>query len=616
MKFPTHLLLAASALFHKLASTPCRAAFSVVAGLGFVVLSAPGQARAMDGPCPKISNGVWDVNIPSARIQGRFLLNGDDFPVSLLHRAHFFLRNARTGDEVFLGLSNNVEFDHRVVPGTYDVIYKHVAGDNVPRNSEAVVQRQLEIAGDENFDINVTTVRISGAFTVNGQPVLLLLESGLIRLRDLRNRALTDLGETSDGSYAALLIPGSYDVMYSYIIGSDAVPRNHLTAVQRNVGIKKAGTLDIDVPAVSVSGDFLVNGEPAPDSPVESGRVYLEDPDTGARMLLGRTDFQAYQMTIIPGTYDFVYDRIAGSDIMPANNFGRFLSAVPLLLDSTRDVNIPVVEISGSFTANGAPAPDTGTENGAITLRNGENSLYLGETRFGEFRVLAIPGDYTITYEGLTGANVMPANDNAIIGTVQIVETSMFPIDVPSVEVTADIVFNGGAFPGPLGGELARIYLEDAVTGDLINFTSDYPSFPIAQRRVVPGSYRVRYEYESGVKLPRNQFAVLAEIAPARDGHLEINIRSTPVAGDFTLDGGAFPIGQNAVIVLETPGSGDWLSLGGTVNGSYSTVVIPGHYDASYDWVFGTEIPRNQSALIDCARIRKPLGLVLGGGEP
>ncbi len=548
------------------------------------------------------SPSVWNIDVPSARIQGRFLLNSRPFPSSFLQGANFFLRRISTGDEVYLGLSNNDTFDRRVVPGIYDVIYEHKIGDEVPLNSVAVVIAGLEISGDQVFDIDVPMVGVSGAYLLNGVPFSVSsIEFGKVLVRDAQTRSLTMLGDTRDQTYSARLIPGTYDLMFSHGSGN-TVPANVLTAFRRDVPIMVSGPLDMDVPTVSVTGIFTVNGAPTPGSVNDSGYIYLVDPDTGSKLLLGSTRFGHYQRALIPGAYDVVYEQISAIS-MPANLSARFLAGVQFVADGTNDINIPVVEISGAFLVNGVPAPNNSLDFANIQLRQGEDTVYLGQTRFGHFSVRVIPGTYNVNFESLSSGSIMPANTNAVIASVVIAGPTVFDINIPAVDFAADVRFNGGNFPGPIAGESARLFLEDPLTGDLIPLAFDYPTSDHVARRMVRGTYRVRYEYESGTTLPRNTFATLgSSLVLTQNVQTVIDVRAVALSGDFLLNSGAFPGGPFAGVTARSLLPGDSLYLGGTQSGAYSTVIVPGRYSAFYNWTVGDLIPRNQNARLICPR--------------
>ena len=97
--------------------------------------------------------------------------------------------------------------------------------------------------------------------------------------------------------------------------------------------------------------------------------------------------------------------------------------------------------------------------------------------------------------------------------------------------------------------------------------------------------------------------------------YLGLNIPARSLGGAFRLNGAAFPPAQNAAISLRSAASEDALVLGGTAEGAYATVIIPGRYHAVYNWAVGNLIPRNQAAEVDCARVLKVLPIGLGVGN-
>ena len=67
------------------------------------------------------------------------------------------------------------------------------------------------------------------------------------------------LGETQLPPHSVRVVPGVYDVYYSWIFGSD-VPRNHLTRVLQGVSLDRDRDLTIDVPMIRVGGVKQHNG--------------------------------------------------------------------------------------------------------------------------------------------------------------------------------------------------------------------------------------------------------------------------------------------------------------------------------------------------------------------
>jgi len=560
-----------------------------------------------DCPCGQVggAGGVWNFDVPSVRVQGAFRLNGQPFPASILDGANFFLRNATTGDEVYLGLSNNDTFDRRVVPGKYDVIYEHKVGQNVPLNSEAIVQ-QIDLVSDQVLNIDVSAAEFSGDLTLNGEAFPQSpAESGKILVRDQRNGARTEVGDTTEQSFSALLILGRYDVLYDHVTGS-FVPANRLGTLRRDVSIAAAVTLDIDVATVELRGEFFYDGLPAPSSPAEDGEVYLVDTETQGETFIGVTRGLNYAVNILPGDYDLKFKSLSSGAVAPANSNARFQRGVTFLADTVFDVDVPTVTFSGEFKVNGLMTPDSPAENARVWLRDGKDRAYLGETRGHLYQIKIIPGEYEVVYEAIGSGAVMPANTNTVVGSRQLLHSQTVDIDIPAVTYLADVRFNGATLLEPPGDDECRIYLENVASADPV-YAGVYPDAGQLFRVVIPGIYRVRYEYLGGQRLPRNTFAPVGnEFALFQNRQTQLDIRSVPLSGEFQLNGGAFPSspGNRAAIVLRGAGNsrGDSIYLGDTSDNSYSTTIIPGHYRPIYNWAAGDLIPRNQLAELDCPR--------------
>ena len=98
----------------------------------------------------------------------QFRHNGVAFPAAEFERGDFVLRRGAT-DEVMVGSSREGDTAIAVIPGSYDVHWRHVVGANVPANSDVPVVRGLRMNGALRV-IDVPSIEVSGTFLVNGQP--------------------------------------------------------------------------------------------------------------------------------------------------------------------------------------------------------------------------------------------------------------------------------------------------------------------------------------------------------------------------------------------------------------------------------------------------------------
>jgi hypothetical protein len=563
------------------------------------------------GGCGTLGRGL-DIRVPAVRINGRFLLDGAPFPANPLQLANFFLRNARTGDEVYLGLSANLEYDLQVVPGIYDLHYEHKVGEELPINENAVLAAGIEIDADRTLDVDVASVLVQGDITIAGAaPPGSAIENGELFLRDARSGAVSKIGETMNGTYAVRLIPGEYDVLYSRKAGASIVPWNTLGLVEPGIDIGASGILDIDIPRVELSGQITLNGEEPPASAYENGHLLLRDRATGGESYLGQTRYGAYEARLIPGSYDLFYELAAGggSDV-PRNQKGLLAAGLRIQEDTVLDVDIPVVVLEGTLTLNGGPFPNSAIENGELALRRGEDRVYVGETMYGAYVARVLPGAYQILYSRKAGASAVPYNVDAVIGEVTVEEDHSFPIDIHTVTVHFDVRLDGEEIV-LARGEQASLFLREVGDGSTVPLGEIYPE---AQAIVIPGSYQAYYAYEKGTHLPRNEEAAVGPVLRlAEDSQRDLDIPVVEVSGDFFLEGGAFPPGPADVagLAFRSPTGADRAVIGSTSTGEFALSMVPGSFEVLYGWTKGPQIPHNQGAVIGCVEPEK--GLVSPG---
>lgn len=272
------------------------------------------------------------------------------------------------------------------------------------------------------------------------------------------------------------------------------------------------------------------------------------------------------------------------------------------------DVDVPSVQVSATFTLGGEPFPPSAYEHGRILLRDPAtgDELVLGDTRDGGGEVTVVPGTYALTYAWIDGDSVVPRNRRSELATVEIpdVGSHELAVDVPVVELTGNLTFNGNTPPASQY-ENGSVVLVNTTTGDEVALgdTRDGEY----RVRVIPGSYSPRYRAKVAENVaPINRDARVGDDVFVEEGvasqTLHFDVPVTTLVGEFTIDGAAPPpsLYENARIVLRNPGTGDEVELGQTRDGSYSVPVVTGSYQLVYQRLQGgEEVPVNRSALID-----------------
>jgi len=110
----------------------------------------------------------------------------------------------------------------------------------------------------DKLDIDVPAVTVTGAITINGQPLPGTVDYGNLVLQvapDVVGDSAS-LGNSNDLTYTARVIPGVYDLYYRMLVPGPVAPQNRHQKLRSGVVIPAGAapfTLDIDVPAVSVA---------------------------------------------------------------------------------------------------------------------------------------------------------------------------------------------------------------------------------------------------------------------------------------------------------------------------------------------------------------------------
>jgi hypothetical protein len=169
------------------------------------------------------------IDIPSARYEGTFLLNGGAFPNSPYETGRISLVPAEgLGDPVVLGATRDGAFARPVIPGTYRSAYALLQGETtVPVNTFTTFgpSRRVRPGGaSESVILDVPAAPLTVSYAHNGVP----LPTGgpaNARLHLYRDGNTLVLPESAEGPLERVTMPGRFDVFYSYL-GGAGLPRN------------------------------------------------------------------------------------------------------------------------------------------------------------------------------------------------------------------------------------------------------------------------------------------------------------------------------------------------------------------------------------------------------
>lgn len=568
-------------------------------------------------PCVA-TDGNQPVDVPSVTVNATFLLDGEPFPDSVYQRGRIVLRDPVSGDEVPLGDTRDGGGEATVVPGTYEVYYAWTAGGSaVPANRGARLAT-VKLEDDEEGEpielpITVSMVEVSGSVTFNeAAPPDSQYENGTLVLVDEATGDEVPLGDTRDGSFQVQVIPGVYRVHYRRKLAESLAPINPDASIETVVvqaGVEQQ-TLDLDVPVATLSGAITLDAQTPPKTIYENGRIVLRNVDTGEQVMLGETADGQYEVPVVQGQYQVIYERLQGGQQVPVNRAALLGELSVGSGPQTHDVDVPTAVVTGEITvAGGAPPSDPG-DDGLVLLRNratGDEAL-LGNTAVGTYTQRVVRGTYDVYYRQETSSGGVPVNTNArLLPDVVVQGGAALDIDVPMVTVSADVTVGGQAPPESVYDD-GVIYLRNAETGDSVLLGNTRLS--ALQRPVVPGTYDVLYVVEAaGPTMPINAHSHLATVEVGPSTAFQVDIPVAVLQGPITIGGEApaASIYNRASLLLHDVATNDVVFLGSTDAGAFARTLTAGTYVLVYQALTSTGlIPANTNAGLTCIELLAP----------
>jgi hypothetical protein len=458
------------------------------------------------------------------------------------------------------------------------------------------------VAPPAAVDLSMSTVSLD--LTIDGAvPPVSAIEYGDIYLRNRGTGDIVALGDTRAQQLSGSVLAGVYDVFYSRRAGASVVPANQgarIATLDASSNVEQP----LDLQTVVIGGAFSFDGVAAPQQATDHGRVWLRDAATGDEILLGTTSVGEYSAVVLPREYELHYEALTSGGTAPRNS-GWFGTLQAQDSEIASNIDIPTTTVSGSFNFDGAPAPANEIENGRVLLRNGDQVVSLGETRYGTYEARVLPGSYEVVYEGLTGADVAPANTRAIVSTIYAQKNRPLEhhVDIPTIVIAGDITFNGAPAPADPTDDGFVVLRHPAGDEVVLGLTST----GAYSRRVIAGSYEMYYVQDtSRQNAPRNTNARLKDIVAEAGVVGDVDIPSVAVSGAITLAGATPPTSdyEDGHVFLRNLDTGDSVLLGNTRDGGYAAPVVPGQYEIVYvaDDAAGP-LPINTGAVIGDASI-------------
>jgi len=549
-------------------------------------------------PCDEVSDN-YDILVPTLTVSVGVNLDGQETPESPDESARLWLVGLG-GDEVALGDTTESQLYAEVIPGRYALVYGHIAGDVMPRNTAATVAWLNVSDDDHSFFVDLQAVAVTGGFTIDGVPApASAAENGRVTLRAGADAVV--LGETADGGYQTTVLAGTYTLEYAWLAGESVVPANPRVRIGIFDAHPAEQPLDIDIPTVNVDAEVLFDGELPPVSDAENARLSLVGALADDVIVLGETSDLSFARRVVPGAYEIVYEHLAGGTVVPTNARAS-LGGVDLVGSQQITVDIPVATPTGVFTLDGVVPPDAGSDATIYLSTPGGDWAQLGLLSAGNYEARVIAGEYDLVYAVTETDDVdVPRNAGAVVAQVIVEGEPVIDIDVPTVALTGAVTIDGAA--PPVMGDGGALLLRDAGTGETFELAPAFAAtFAV---RVVPGTYEVIYAAdEVAVVAPANASSVIAEIDVTDDAAIDLDVPSSAIMG-VILVGGAIP-GSDAVGELrleDTANAESVFALADVADANYVGRVTPGSYVVRYIVPDGVGVPANTNAALACIAV-------------
>jgi hypothetical protein len=544
-----------------------------------------------------------DLDLPSVYVTSQISVQG--LPSSTGDGTLDFRTAA--GDIAFLGTTTLADFV-TVLPGTYDVYYRlDKAGPGLPVNQLAKIMGGVVVPPDglaSPLDVVVPATPVSVALTLTG------ITTSNVNGTSIHLRTAGGDDATLATS-ATPVVPGTYDVYYVPAYATIG-PLNQSAKLQSGFVVGgSAATLNVNVPATTVSGTFTLGGSKA--APASgAGVLFLETATDGA--LIAQT-LGAYTATVIQGTYDLYYQAVSAVSGVNAYQVSKLQSGIvagstPLALNA----DVPITTVSGTITVNGAQVASTAGV-GRLILQNATTTWPFAPTTSdpysatpaATYSTAIMPGTYDLYYKVTTAGTGVPSNASVKLRSGVVIGGTgpqTLDIDIPATKVTGTITVNGAQVDASMG--TGGLHLRNAAGDDALLGTTGMVG-PYSQL-VVPGTYDLYYAFiNGGTGVPYNQSAELRSgiVVGSTPLALNIDVSAPMVSGMISVNGMQMPGNPNALadLILQAA-SGDKANLGSTYSATYARLVIAGTYELMYEInERGLGIPDNTLGDLGCYNV-------------
>lgn len=582
-----------------------------------------------------------DFDLRGVHLRGNVTVEGQPLADATRSRGWIELVTADGGwgAAADLGATGAGSYDLFSAPGTYGVTFAArpdlcqaaTSPTQVPCTG-AILAPAGALTADDTLDVDLKTVHLSGAVTVNGAP--LQDSQGSIELAGPVDTVKFPIVVTDGGSYSATVSPGSYALAFQPAPGSCEVA----STVQSPCNAEPLGTVsltadqvaNLDVKSVSVSGAVTLDGQAMGTSTTDRGSIAFTRGESYPPLLpsLGASGPAAYSVRLAPGTYDVSY--VPGTSCDPTAAVpcvgGPVMSQVAISSDTTLNLDVPAARVQGVVTQNGSSVASGAQGTFKFVPLDGGSLSFLAASDLsstGSFVTELFKGTYEVDFaaDGIDCSDVagaLPCVSEKIEGAASLGTGTQLHLDVPVAHVGGTITVNGQPLSTnqALGAvDVIPLAAGGDPNGVLAPVSAGSASYGAP---VAPGSYEllyVPYDPQTGSTVPPDGVmpavrAVLkTNVQLTGTQSLDFALKTIHVSGTITVGDAGLPQGNRGWIGFsEVADDGGLLdsqtfALPDTGPATYSVTLVPGNYAVTWDPVdcsLIASVPCSERALLGC----------------
>lgn len=451
------------------------------------------------------TTGNLDLDLQTVVVQGRVTVNGAAIPAASVSSGSLAFQSTDQAAAVTSAAGSNTGLGtYRLVllKGSYDVRLQAPAtctlANPVPCSS-GTIKSGASLVADGTLDLDIPAVQINGTARVNGQPVASTDYKYGTLLFQLRGGGLTSTEVTNPGSglapYNLKLLSGTYDVLYE--------PRNNdctpgvpciAGALKKGHVLQSSGTLDLDIPLITVQGNTTINAQPVI-AANETGSLEFRNPDGGVVL----RKLGTYRATLLPGSYQISYAAAMGCTAQSKAPCigGPLKKDLALQTSGALDLDIPTIDVNGRITVNGSAASGAAAGRGRLVFELSAGAK-LSTPDLNPYTLRLLPGSYQVGYAfagpSCQPGEMVPCSSGVLKPNLSLSQSGTLDVEIPVIRISGRVTLDDMPLPTIPGtrGQLQFISTPGSSAFLTPNFGSSGPvSYAVT---LLPGAYVIAHQ--------------------------------------------------------------------------------------------------------------------------